>query len=262
MARTGQPSAERIASIDRSLEILGTLAEAGTLGTNEIAKRLHATPSTVSRQLGTLARARFVEQVPDSGRYRLGIRIVELANSLLSRLDVRAVARPFLESLTATVGETTTLSVPGERDAITVDFVQAQRYVQGVAHLGRPSIAHATAAGKVMLAFGSARAVEPLVAYTGRTITDPAALASELERIRRRGFATAYEERELELNAIAAPVFDRGGSLAGIVALQGPIGRFGRAPAQRAVAPLLEVTRSISRALGDPRRRCSSPGRG
>ena len=78
-----------------------------------------------------------------------------------------------------------------------------------------------------MLAFGSARAVEPLVAYTGRTITDPAALASELERIRRRGFATAYEERELELNAIAAPVFDRGGSLAGIVALQGPIGGSG-----------------------------------
>lgn len=259
MARTGQPSREHVASTRRSLEILDLLAEAGLLGTNEIARRLGLTPSTVSRQLGTLAEARLVEQAPDSGRYRLGIRVVELANALLGRLDVRTVAHPRLERLVVEVGETATLSVPGDPDAITVDVVPAKRQVQGVGELGRPSIAHATAAGKVMLAFGAASPRPPYARYTERTITDPAALASELERVRRRGYAEAFEERELELNAVAAPVHGARGTVAAVVALQGPSRRFGRAAARRALPLLLEVTGSISSELGGAAS-ASSPG--
>ena len=250
MARTGQPSRERVASAGRSLAILDVLATGGALGTNEIARRAGTTASTVSRQLGTLVEARLVERVPETGHYRLGIRLVELATTVLARLDVRAVARPYLEELAAAVDETATLSVPGIPDAITVDFVPTQRYVQGMARLGRPSIAHATAAGKVMLAFTDRRPPAPLVAYTERTITDPEVLETELARVLRRGWADAYEEREPELNAIAAPVRSSAGELAGIVALQGPIPRFGRGPARRALAFLLEQAEKISAELG------------
>lgn len=255
MARTGQPSRTHISSTRRSLAILDVLAAAGALGTNEIARRLATTPSTVSRQLGTLADAQLVEQAPETGRYRLGIRLVELANTVLARLDVRTIARPFLESLVGDIGETATLSVPGDPDAVTVDFVPAQRSVQGVAQLGRPSIAHATAAGKVMLAHTGGVPTTPLVRYTARTLTDPAALAHELERIRRQGYAEAYEERELDLNAVAAPVFASDLALAGIVALQGPVSRFGRGPARQAIAALLDATAAISAELGG-----SAPG--
>lgn len=255
MARTGQPSRERVAAAGRSFAILDLLAAAGTLGTNEIARRTGTTASTVSRQLGTLVEARLVERVPDTGHYRLGIRFVQLANAVLSRLDVRTVARPHLEALVADVDETATLSIPGEPDAITVDFVPTQRYVQGVTRLGRPSIAHATAAGKVMLAFTGRPPRPPLQAYTERTITDPAALEAELERVRRRGWADAYEEREPELNAIAAPVWSSTGELAGIAALQGPLPRFGRRPARKALPLLLERAEAISRELGATARR-------
>lgn len=250
MARTGQPSTERVASTRRSLAILDALAEGGPLGTNEIARRTGATASTVSRQLGTLAEAQLVERDPATGRYRLGVRLVQLANSVLARLDVRTVARPHLEALAAEVGETATLSVPAEPDAITIDFVAAERYVQGMTRLGRPSIAHATAAGKVMLAFTGRRPRPPLRAYTERTITRLEELDAELERIRTRGWADAYEEREPELNAIAAPAWSSGGTLAGIVALQGPVRRFGRAKARQALPLLLERTGAISRELG------------
>jgi IclR family acetate operon transcriptional repressor len=208
------------------------------------------TPSTVSRQLGTLAGTGLVERVPSSGRYRLGIRLVHLANAVLARLDVREVARPHLVALVEETGETATLSVPGEPDAVTIDFVPARHSIQGVAQLGRPSVAHATAAGKAMLAFTHRRPEPPLRAYTERTITDPAALEAELEEIRRRGFADAYEEREPGLNAVAAPVFGGGGELAGVVALQGPVSRFGRTPARRALEPLLARAEAISRGLG------------
>jgi len=254
MARTGQPSRGRVASSLRAFAILDLLAAEGPLGTNEIARRLDTTASTASRQLGTLVDAGYAEHDPVSGRYRPGIRLVHVANLVLAALDVRTVARPQLEALVEETGETATLSVAGEPDAVTIDFVPGRHHVQGVTELGRPSVAHATAAGKVALAFTGRTPEPPLRPYTERTITDAAALELELERVRRRGFADAYEEREAGLNAIAAPVFGSDGSLAGIVALQGPLPRFGREPARKALPALLARTAAVSQALGATRR--------
>jgi IclR family acetate operon transcriptional repressor len=153
VARTGQASQGRVASSARSVAILDALAEAGALGTNELARRTGMSPSTASRQLGTLLDGGLIEFVEQTGQYRLGLRLVRLGNAVLARLDVRNVARAYLETLVAAVGETATLSVPATYDAITVDFVPTQHYVQGVTQLGRPSIGHATAAGKIVLAF-------------------------------------------------------------------------------------------------------------
>jgi DNA-binding IclR family transcriptional regulator len=250
VAKTGQASRERVASTQRSLAVLDVLAAEPTLGTNEIARRTGMAASTVSRQLGTLAEAGLVERVATSGEYRLGLRLVELATTVLARLDVRTVARPHLQALVDEVGETATLSVPGDPDAVTVDFVRSLQYVQGASQLGRPSIAHATAAGKVMLAFAGPAPILPLRAYTDRTITRLADLEVELAQIRRRGWADAYEEREPGLNAIAAPIWASDRSLAGIVALQGPIPRFGRAAARQALPVLVDRAAVISAELG------------
>jgi DNA-binding IclR family transcriptional regulator len=250
MAKTGQPSTARVASAQRSLAILDVLAEEPTLGTNEIARRLGTSASTTSRQLATLVEAGLVEHIPATGRYRLGIRLVALATSVLARLDVRAIAHPHLEVLAAELGETATLSVPSDPDAITVDVVRSPRYIADGSRLGRPSIAHATAAGKVMLAFDGVLPPQELQAYTPRTITDPSELAIEIEQVRRRGWADAFEEREVGLNAIAAPVWASDGALAGIIALQGPIPRFGRAAARAALPVLRERATVISGELG------------
>jgi IclR family acetate operon transcriptional repressor len=254
MAKTGQPSAARVASAQRSLAILDVLADETSLGTNEIARRLGTSPSTTSRQLATLVEAGLVEHMPATGRYRLGIRIVALATSVLARLDVRAIAHPHLEALATGLGETATLSVPGDPDAITVDVVRSPRYIADGSQLGRPSIAHASAAGKVMLAFDGVRPARELQAYTPRTITDPSELEAEIERVRKRGWADAFEEREIGLNAIAAPVWSSDGGLAGIIALQGPIPRFGKAAARAALPALREHADAISAELGSESR--------
>src|SRR5688500_17672763 len=99
MATRRQPSARRIEAAHRAVRVLDELAEAGELGTNELARRVGLPASTVSRQLGTLTASGLVEHDPETGRYRLGIRIVRLANTVLARLDVRQVARPHLEQL-------------------------------------------------------------------------------------------------------------------------------------------------------------------
>ena len=251
MARTGQPSRERVASTQRSLEILDVLAELGPLGTNEIARRLGTTPSTVSRQLGTLAEAKLVEHVSETGRYRLGIRLVELGNAVLARLDVRAIARPHLESLVAAVGETATLSVPGEPDAVTVDFV-AGRALRAGRRAARPPIDRARdrrRQGDARVRRAPARDRRCAPTRSARSSTRDA-LAAALEQIRERGWAAAYEERELGLNAVAVPVFSDGGGLAAIVALQGPVARFGRNAARAALPPCSPSAAAISRELG------------
>lgn len=247
-----QPSARRIAASERAIAVLDTLADGGELGTNELARRTGLPPSTVSRQLGTLAAAGLVEHSPENGRYRLGIRIVQLANAVLARLDVRELARPHLRELVRITGETATLHVPGAEDAITIDFVPSAHFVQHVTQLGRPSIAHATSAGKVMLAFSERELPRGRQrAFTPRTITDPSELAREIGRVRSQGYAEAFEEREPGLNAIAAPVFAATGALAAIVALQGPSARFGRTQLAAARPPLIEHARMISAKLGD-----------
>ena len=253
MSRTRQPSTRRIGAAERAIAVLDTLAEAGELGTNEIARRTGMTPSTVSRQLGTLAASGLVERVPTSGRYRLGIRIVHLANAVLARLDVREVARPHLVALVEATGETATLSVPGDEDAITVDFVPGAHQVQPVSRLGRPSISHATSAGKVMLAFSGRELPEgPFRAYTPRTITDAGALAREIQHVLERGYAQAIGEREPGLTAIAAPIRSSRGELEAIVALQGPGERFDATAVETAVPLLLERAAAVSHELGWP----------
>ena len=250
MPRTGQPSTRDVEATVRAVAILDALADGGESGTTGLARRTGISPSTVSRQLGTLARLGLVEHVPATGRYRLGVRVLRLANAVLGRLDLRDVARPQLEELVSEVGETATLSIPGDGDAITVDFVPTDRYLQGVTRLGRPSVGHASSAGKVLLAFGGVPLPKGrLRRFTPKTVTDPDVLAREIDGVREQGWATAIEERETGLSAIAAPVWDAAGALAAIVALQGPSSRFDRAAIKKAVPLLLERTAAISRTL-------------
>jgi len=251
MPRTGQPSARDVEATVRAVAVLDALADGGELGTTDLARRTGISASTVSRQLGTLARLGLVEHVSATGRYRLGVRVLRLANAVLGRLNLRDVARPHLEQLVHQVGEAGTLSIPGEGDAITVDFVPSDRYLQGVTRLGRPSIGHASSAGKVMLAFGNVPLPRgKLASYAPRTITEPSALALEIERVRVQGWADAVDEREVGLSAVAAPVWGATGELAAIVALQGPTSRFDDGAMRAALPLLLDCAARVSAALG------------
>ena len=130
---------------------------------------------------------------------------------------------------------------------MTIDFVQSDRSIQSVARIGRPSVAHATAIGKVLLACGAGSLPPgPLKAYTPRTIIDREHLAEEVTRTARRGWAEANGERESDLNAIAAPIFGPHGELTAILGLQGPSRRFHRRAMREALRDLLDRAELLS----------------
>jgi DNA-binding IclR family transcriptional regulator len=248
-------SRREVGSVARALALLDALAESEAgVGVNELARRIGVNASTASRLLATLEQGGLVERVP-GGPYRLGLKLVALADRVLSRLDVRERARPWLLMLVDETGETATLSVPGSGEAITVDFVPAPSSVVSMARLGRPSVSHATAAGKVMLAFGGDSALSrgtELTAYTERTITDPDALVRELAAVRERGIAEAVGEREPDLAALAAPVLGRGDELVAILGVQGPVGRLPAAKRRALEQPLRRAAAEVGRLLGGP----------
>ncbi|HEX3510255.1 MAG TPA: IclR family transcriptional regulator [Solirubrobacteraceae bacterium] len=243
-----------VGSVARALALLEHLRDSEPgLGVNELARRIEVNPSTASRLLATLETAGLVQREGPGEPYVLGVGLVTLADRVLSRLDVGGLARPLLVELMERTGETATLSLPGEREAITVDSVPSRSSVVSMARLGRPSVSHATAVGKVMLAFGGwplprERDMTPL---TRRTITDRARLAKEVARVRSRGYGTVFGEREPDVNAIAAPVWGRAGTLAAILGIQGPATRL--QDPTRALAPLIEAAASLTRALGGRR---------
>jgi DNA-binding IclR family transcriptional regulator len=258
-------SRRAVGSVARATQLLDVLAASDTpLGVNELARRIGVNASTASRLLATLQDAGLVTRTAGAGPYRLGLRLVTLSDRVLASLDVRAVARPLLARLVTETGETATLSVPGETEAITVDFVPSPSSVVSMARVGRPSVSHATAAGKVMLAYAGAHAAGgrslgragggagpvSLTAYTARTITDPGALADELDTVRGRGWAEAVGEREADLAALAAPAFGRQGELAAILGVQGPVSRLPVAARRSLREPLLVAAADLSLALG------------
>ena len=241
MARTGRPAVRQVESVQRAISVLDVLAEAGTdLGTSEIARRTGVNVSTVSRLLATLVQGGLLQYVPSTGRYRMGVRILQLASAARESLDLRDLARPHLEDLAAGTGETATLSMPGEHHVSTVDVVTSDASVRSVAAIGFTSAPHATAVGKVYLAWGGTRPDGDPVAFTEHTITDPALLEQELRRIAEQGWAEAVREREPELSAIAVPVLDSAGRLAAVLGVQGPSTRFTSAAMRAAVRLLRE----------------------
>ena len=250
MPRTGKPAVRHIEAVQRAVSVLDALADAGVeLGTNEVARRTGINVSSVSRLLATLADSGLVQHLPDTGRYRLGMHLLQLANAARAGLDIRTLARPYLDELTEITGETSTLSLPGRYEVLTVDFAQSDVSVRSVASIGRNSVAHATATGKVFLAWGGKLPPGRLTAYTARTIVDREQLAEEIEKVRQRGWADAIREREEDLNGLAVPVLDAGGRLAAILGVQGPSTRFTQRAVRAAVEPLTERPRLLASVL-------------
>jgi IclR family acetate operon transcriptional repressor len=236
------------------MQLLDVLAASDSgLGVNELARRIGVNASTASRLLATLQDSGLVER-SDGGPYRLGLKLVALSDRVLAQLDVRELARPLLARLVADTGETATVSLPGEGEAVTVDFVPSPASVVSMARVGRPSVPHATAVGKVMLAFGDGAGggagEGALTAFTDRTITDPDALAVELAGVRERGWAEAVGEREPDLAALAAPVFGRAGRLVAILGVQGPASRLPATARRGLREPLLHAAAELGRSLG------------
>jgi DNA-binding IclR family transcriptional regulator len=197
-------------TVERALVMLEYIAEEPrTLG--QVANRLQVHKSTASRLLHTLEEQGFVRR-DDNHVFRLGTRLFALAFEALGNIDIRQVAAPHLRKLGELTGQTIHLGVLEGDEVFYADKYQSSQSVRMYSRIGRQAPVYCTGVGKVILAFrpvDQQRALAERITYaphTKRTLTTPAALLAELERIHTRGYA--YDDREHEdfVHCVAAPI--------------------------------------------------------
>jgi IclR family acetate operon transcriptional repressor len=245
-----------VRSVDRAASLLLALGEsAGEAGVTELARRLGLHKSTASRLLATLERRGLVEQDEETGKYRLGLVVIRLAERAERTLDLRGIAMPELERLARLTRETTGLGALEGDQLLTVAQADGPNLIAVGDWTGRSTPLHCVASGKVLLAALAEREVlrivrKGLAAYTERTLTELEPLLEELSRVRRRGYATAIGEFELGLNAVAAPVFDARGAVIAAVDIWGPAFRLTPRRIPELASQAREAAAAISVRLG------------
>lgn len=252
-------------SIERAAAILRLLAAAqDPLGLHEVSTALGLAKGTTHGILGTLKLVGFVDQDRASGRYQLGPGLVELTNQSIDPHDLRSLSTNLADSLAARSGHAVRIGVHSAGQVLVVHHVFRPDNSHQTLEIGTLLPAHATALGKALLAFGSAvsgRAVSgsapaELVPYTRRTITDLVRLRQALVEVRARGWADKVAEFQPHQAAVAVPVRSRGGLLAGVIGLSGPVDQVcdphGH-PRPALVSLVRDTARAISYELGDLR---------
>jgi DNA-binding IclR family transcriptional regulator len=201
-----------IDSVDNALQLLLLFTEQASIGVSAASERLGVAPSTAHRLLKMLVYRGFVEQNDARSFYTVGPSMLLLARTVLQGGGLRGVARPFIEELVRETNETVHLATVHQTDVLYVDCVEGSRPIRSGSRIGDSLPAHATAAGKAVLATLPADRVAKLyrgyrfTRLTGDTIRSLTALNKDLAAVRERGFATNLGESESYLHAVAAAV--------------------------------------------------------
>lgn len=210
----------------------------------EICKAVDLPKPTVFRILSTLEHAGLVAREPGSKRYHCGPRMNQLAGEVLLTSPSRSARRAILEELVEQVGETCNLTIANGNTVLCLDRVETSWPLKITITAGTTVPIHSSASGKLFMAHMPRRSRErlvrqlPLVGNTALTITDPARLFEEFDRIRELGYSTEREEYLPGIIAMAVPVNDGDGKIIAAVSVHAPISRL---PLDEAIALLPDL---------------------
>lgn len=249
-----------VQSVERAAAIVQLLAsEEEPLGLAQIAAALSLAKTTAHGLLGTLCDVQFVEK-DDAGLYRVGRDLLQIGSTRLDPNEVRAHALNWTDALAARTGAAARVAMFREGEAVIAHHVFAINAQEQMLETGQSIPLHATALGKVLLAFdpGAARSVlnGSLESLTYRTITDRSTLLRELADIRDVGRAVAVQECEPDVAGIAAPVRDRGGYVVASIGITGAVEELcdsRHRPLDELEHEVVAAARAVSREFGHGR---------
>lgn len=206
-------------TLDRGLQLLEILADRREATLTELAREADLSPSTALRLLETLRARGFVAFDQRTGVYVVGIRAFSVGSAAVRSGRLDRIALAAMRGLSADLGETVSLGVIEGGNVVYIEQIEGAAAVRMSWRLGARLPLHATAAGKVLLAWMWEAAVDsrmgrpPYAAMTPRTLTDRGSFLEELGRVRTLGFAADDEECEAGLRCVAAPLRDRRGDV-------------------------------------------------
>lgn len=249
---------QTIARMALILENLGQYPSGLSLG--ELSEKVELPKGTTHRLLTSMAYFDFIRQDHAGKHYHLGFKLVELGNQLLSHIDIRQEARPYLIDLSDKVQEIVHLVVLDQNKALYIDKVDLHSIrggLQMVSRLGSRIPLHCSAVGKVLLADMPEHDAEMIIQnlnphrQTDNTITDPSKLKAHLHMIREKGYAIDDEENEVGVRCVAAPIQNEIGKVVAAMSVSGPTTRMTIEKIDLSLkSRVTETAMKISRKLG------------
>lgn len=249
---------QKNSSIEKAFAILSVFSQNGgrfELGVGEISKILKMHKSTVHRFLRSMEKVGVIEKNNETGKYRLGLKLYELGNSVSLKKIMVDRARKYLEDLHWYLNETVHFATLKNGEVVYLDKIIADRNFVIISEVGKRLPAHCTGLGKVMLAFLPESDVKRIIRekglkrFTKNTITNKKDLFEELKKIRECGYAIDNEEIEDGLRCIAAPIFNGEGKVIAAVSISGPSSRINETTYEEYSKYVIKTARLISEEL-------------
>lgn len=255
--REGERHGETVQSVARALTLLDALGGSrGEIGIAELSKQVGFHVSTAHRLLATLIAQGYARQNPETGRYGLGAKAFQLAESYLGQMDLRGIVHPLLERLSHETGETANLVILDGREVLYLDKVESPQSLRIFSRIGRRAPLHCTAAGKVLLASRSwpeaqrMLGTDSLERYTPRTIFSLELLRRELDAVRTEGVALDREECEEGATCLATAVRNAQGETVAAMSISGPTLRMHPGRIRELTPVVVRMGLEASRQLG------------
>ncbi len=220
-------NSELIQSVVMTGQIIEALAAAGQpMRLTALANQLGEPKAKMHRHLSTLKHLGFVDQDTKTETYRLGLKLVHIGQSAADQFDLRRLAEPYMARLRDLTHQTVVLSTPANGDAIIGAVVDSPNLVTISVRMGYRLPAHASAQGRLNLAFAPAAVQQRVLSrklqvFTPRTLTDPARLRERFAQIRARLYDVSMDETLLGISAVAAPILNFDNDLVGAIAIVG-----------------------------------------
>jgi IclR family KDG regulon transcriptional repressor len=241
--------------VSRAVQVLFAFSsEEPSLTLEDLSNKLQVNKTSLLRILRSFEAEGLIARSGDV--YRLGAKVMDLANLFLATLSVHSMAQPFMKSLATHTRQTISLAVLEEFEIVYIAIEQAQREVGIQGEIGGRHPANATALGKVLLAHLPAERLSErlsnaqLKRLTHRTITDSERLKAHLKLVKEQGYADDDEERGIGIRCIAAPIFDYTGSAVAGLSIAGPIFHMTDEDLVDYRQRLLQAAAQLSRELG------------
>lgn len=260
--RTAKPKPasppNQLKTLARGLRLLTAFTpEQPALSLSALAQFMALDPATVLRFASTLEQLGYLRRDADTRAYWLTSRVLDLGRAVDASHELRAVARPYLETLAERSGETVELAVRQAGQIVVVETIESRQRVAVRGWVGRQLPAYSTAQGKVLLAELPAGELASILdelkleAFGPTTITNRAALEKELRRTSKRGYGLNNNEMALGIQAIAAPIRSRAGLVSAALGIAMPVGRMTLSEMEdQFAATVIDYAGKISAALG------------
>ncbi|MBP1153341.1 MULTISPECIES: IclR family transcriptional regulator [unclassified Paenibacillus] len=246
-----------IQSVERALLILDLFDEYDTeLKITEISDRMVLHKSTVHSLLKTLQVHRYIEQNPENGKYRLGMKLLERGTIVMHNLDIRNVVRKHLIQLSSSSGQTTNLVILDGKEGVYIDKVEGPKAIIRYSRIGKRIPIHCSAVGKVLVAYKIPKELKKLLegyvyrSHTPKTIMSESYFMQELEKVREQGYSVDNEENEPGVRCIAVPVRDHTGQVIAAISMSTLIARVNDAELIEHVKFLQQAAEEISDQMG------------